>query len=558
MGRPFGMCAPVTLAIINPITSPPRFSSLGALLPDRWALDFISRRDVTKRSPSLYGALALTGRGVTIYVLSSGVHNSPYFDNRLTSRLGVLGLDTTGHGTSMACVAAARRYGVAPQARLESLNVTRSDGTIDLQLYQQAINSILQQPGPGLVLTSVIRGPQWGRLIVDTDLDVDMRRLLNAGWIVVAPAGDGLVDPATGACIGPLLADVCHPAHFKDVITVGAVAIDRTFPLFTNYGGAVDVFAPGVDVATLDATGQWVLASSTRVAAAVVAGILALYLEKFPQAKRSDVQEFVQENFFRHGNADPYPLDRLQKDPFENEEIAGPLALRSADGWPYHYLVDTKVPFTLAHAVFTSATVSVMSISLGSTLANTLIEIPLNVRFKNLYDEFKPCIYRLLSFFPAVGEFEVGEYSGTLFGRIDDVQSATLCQLEVAVSDGVHQHRAQFTLHIQPNYVERREIGGSMKARLRGVSGLNISTPPAPLRVDVKPPPPTTATVPVSRDVRLLTQFTTRFVGKTVTPLATGEFLFTVPVGTYQAVVLDEQDRYAGTVIDQLRATEAV
>lgn len=545
-----------TLAFINGKLSVPTFRGVLSNHPDRWYLDKICRKDITQQSPSLCGTQGLTGKGVTVFIISSGVRNSPYFTNRLSWLLGTPDVDWTGAGTGMAFLVGAHRYGVACHCSLISLNVYTATG-IDVELYKQAVDLILANipNGPCLVLSSAVRTPAYGYMIVEEDLDPDTKRMLMAGMTVVVPAGDGFINLLTGGCLGPILAEACHPAHLEDVITVSALSEDLTLPLFANYGYAVDVFAPGDDVVTLDNTGQFVGLSTTRTSAAIVAGILAMYLEKLPKATRADLQKFVKEHSSIQPIAVPYPLDRLQKDPFFSEEFQY-LALRLSSGPSYQYLVDTQVQCRVAHAFFTKAILEKSMSSLGTVLANTQFEVPLNTRFKNLYGEAKTTEFTLLSYTPeSVGQLEVGRYSGKLFGHIYDVMEPVTCTIAIQVSDGLYLTQESYTIYIQPNYAELHTIGGVIKARLQNISGLNIHQPSSDvLNIESPLPIPHDVSVNLQRDVRLLDTATGRFMGKQLTTSASGEFLFTVPMGQYRAIVLDASYQYNPVTIDGLRA----
>lgn len=545
----------MTLSIIHGQLADATLRSIALDTADRWYLDTICRRNLTHTTPKVGGSFALTGADVTIYLISTGVCDSPCFYGRLSWLLGDVGVDVVGTGTNMAFLLGASHYGVAPRCIIKSLNVYTAKGILDPAKYQQAVDFILQDQSSktSIVLSSAIQSPNYGDMVIRDDLDQDTQRLLDAGLVVVVPAGDGFVDNLTGELYGPLLADVVHPACMDEVITVGSYGADFTLPLFTNYGYFVDAFAPGVEIPVLDREGQWVITSGTHCSAAIVAGILSHYLEKFSRHIRSQVRSFIQEHFFHHGLMVSYPLERLQKDVFFNDTLQY-LVLHTAAGYPFQYLVDTQVPYTVAHAFFTRSVLEVGVTSLGPVLANTELQIPLGVVFRNAYNECKPLIFKLKSFSPSDSHrFEVGRTTGILFGIVGDVESTVTIHLVVEISDGINLINQSFSLTVLQNQVDKDVVGGVIRARLQNVRVLDVKELPNTLNVNSLPPAAKDVSVAIDRDVRLLNTVTGEFIGKVITTKSSGEFLFTVPKGIYQAVVLDARNEYTAFTIDGLR-----
>ncbi|KAJ3055876.1 hypothetical protein HK097_008873 [Rhizophlyctis rosea] len=66
------------------------------------------------------------------------------------------------------------------------------------------------------------------------------------------------------------------PASANLVLTVAATNISDGSTAFSTTGPCVDIFAPGADVAGIDLTGAQTTQSGTSIAAAFVAGSLAV------------------------------------------------------------------------------------------------------------------------------------------------------------------------------------------------------------------------------------------------------------------------------------------
>jgi len=101
----------MTLAAVNCRTVLPTISLTGLQLPDRWYLDFICHRQPNHTKPYLYGIQALSGQNVTVYILSSGVCYSAWYNTRTRWLVGNEGVDYVGHGSGIALLLGGYRCG---------------------------------------------------------------------------------------------------------------------------------------------------------------------------------------------------------------------------------------------------------------------------------------------------------------------------------------------------------------------------------------------------------------------------------------------------------------
>ena len=120
----------MTLSIIHGQLADATLRSIALDTADRWYLDTICRRNLTHTTPKVGGSFALTGADVTIYLISTGVCDSPCFYGRLSWLLGDVGVDVVGTGTNMAFLLGASHYGVAPRCIIKSLNVYTAKGIL--------------------------------------------------------------------------------------------------------------------------------------------------------------------------------------------------------------------------------------------------------------------------------------------------------------------------------------------------------------------------------------------------------------------------------------------
>jgi serine protease AprX len=280
-----------------------------------------------------------TGKGVDVALIDSGV--VPV--QGLTSGNVVQGpdlsfesqnsalvhKDTFGHGTHMASIIAGRDAaatgatyaksdshsfnGIAPDARLVSVKVAAADGGSDVSQVIAAIDWVTQHahdPGTNIRVLNLSYGTD---SVQDPSLDplaYAVENAWRAGIVVVAASGND----------GTSRTELADPAIDPLVIAVGAddpngtdSVGDDTVPTFAQRGTAarhVDVIAPGVHVlglrnpnSNIDQANpggrvgtRFFRGSGTSQAAAVVSGLAALYLQKYPAATPDQVKRALMTN----------------------------------------------------------------------------------------------------------------------------------------------------------------------------------------------------------------------------------------------------------------------
>lgn len=94
--------------------------------------------------------------------------------------------------------------------------------------------------------------------------------------------------------------DACDqsPARNGGVITVGASTNQDARATFSNYGRCLDIFAPGLNIRSLSAfsdTGTAVL-SGTSMAAPMVSGVVALWLDQNPKLEPAEMFDTILRN----------------------------------------------------------------------------------------------------------------------------------------------------------------------------------------------------------------------------------------------------------------------
>ena len=248
-----------------------------------WGLDRLDQTSTTY-DQSFEQPCNLTGEGVDIYILDSGIHSShDEFGGRvvypacdpLSIIFGVNGskTDCTGHGTNVAGVAAGSSVGVAPGATLMGVRVLGCDnsGTVTTLIHgiECVLNSIAERQRPSIVNLSLFGDK-------NRSLKRAIDNLMESGVPVVSIAGNDLVK-AKDSC-------KLNPGSIHGVLTVAASTEDDEAFELSNAGVCVDLYAPGKAIRTSDSECDncYTTQSGTSLAAPYVTGALALVLEKCP------------------------------------------------------------------------------------------------------------------------------------------------------------------------------------------------------------------------------------------------------------------------------------
>ncbi|MHB1309273.1 MAG: S8 family serine peptidase [Limisphaerales bacterium] len=192
--------------------------------------------------------------------------------------------DDNGHGTHVGGTAAAidNGYGVvgvAPGARLTAVKVLDQNGSGSLSGVIAGVDWVAARPERFEVANMSLGG---GFSQAENDA---VRKAVAKGIVFVVAAGNDSADAGSYS-----------PASEPTAITVSALADsdglpeglggstlygdDDTFASFSNFGSAIDICAPGVDILSTAVGGGFALGSGTSMASPHVAGAAALYIAR--------------------------------------------------------------------------------------------------------------------------------------------------------------------------------------------------------------------------------------------------------------------------------------
>ncbi len=252
-----------------------------------WGIDRIDQR--ARPVDGVY-SYALTGKGVTAYVVDTGIlmaHRE--FGGRAVGGFDVVrggkALDCNGHGTHVAGTLGGATYGVAKQVRLVAVRVLDCDGEGTTVGVIAGIDWLTghHRPGQPAVANLSLGGG------TSQALDDAVRRAIADGVTVAVASGNGDV---LGSGV-----DACgeSPGRVAEALTVGATDSADARASFSNYGRCVDLYAPGVDITSSWNTGptDFAVVSGTSMSSPHVAGVAALVLQRSPRATPKAVHDRV-------------------------------------------------------------------------------------------------------------------------------------------------------------------------------------------------------------------------------------------------------------------------
>ena len=246
--------------------------------PPSWGLDRVDQPGLPLNSS--YVAPKSAGAGVTVYVIDTGIRVTHQdFGGRASYGWDFVGGDRTasdgnGHGTHVAATAVGTTLGVAKKAKVVAVRVLDNHGAGTTAQAIAGIDWVTRHARKPAVANLSLGGSY------NAQLDAAVRASIRSGVTYVVAAGN------RGRA-----AALESPADVREAVTVGATDRGDTRAAFSNYGSALDLFAPGVDITSASAASDTGRArySGTSMAAPHAAGAAALFLADRPKATPAQV-----------------------------------------------------------------------------------------------------------------------------------------------------------------------------------------------------------------------------------------------------------------------------
>ncbi|MFD8695494.1 S8 family peptidase [Kitasatospora purpeofusca] len=226
------------------------------------------------------------GEGVDVYVLDSGISTDHQeFEGRARWGTNVVDgeddSDANGQGTHLAGIVAGRKYGVAKKATVIAVKVANASGTVEPKALVKGLEWTAEQAKASGRPSVALIG---AALDKNADLDAAVNTAANQGLFVVVAAGDFAKDALDYS-----------PAGATGAFTVAASTLGDERTYFSNHGPAVEVFAPGLNIASAytGSVTEFCSLSGTAQAAAHVAGLGAYLLSTSGDVTPATVRDAI-------------------------------------------------------------------------------------------------------------------------------------------------------------------------------------------------------------------------------------------------------------------------
>lgn len=261
----------------------------------------------------------LTGKGVTVAVVDSGVAAHPDFDTRVLSRWSAKSsdqADASGHGTHVAGIIAGRSadghyIGVAPEANIVAVKTANDQLATSESGVVKALQWVYDNRSTyNIRIVNMSLSAQTENSYLFSPMAAAAEKLWQSGIVVIVAAGNRATQPH---------AMWYPPSNDPFLITVGALddnltvdPTDDSIAPFSSYGqtqnlySKPDLVAPGRKIlaplaagtAHLAQTfpdrvtpdGKYIRLSGTSMASPVVSGLAALLLERYPTLTPNQVK----------------------------------------------------------------------------------------------------------------------------------------------------------------------------------------------------------------------------------------------------------------------------
>lgn len=230
-----------------------------------------------------------TGKGVKVGIIDTGIRTD-HPDLRVAGGISFVENsisyeDDEGHGTHVAGIIGALdneigTVGAAPESELYAIKSLNNEGNGNLSDVIAGIDWAIQNNLDVINLS----------LTSDTGsyfLELVLEEAYNRGILVIAASGNAYTAL-------PSNVDVLYPARYGSVIAVGAVNSSNKKSTFSYFGPSLEFVAPGESIYSTFTQPDYEYRYGTSMAAPYVSGIMALYIQAYPELTNKEIRQIAQ------------------------------------------------------------------------------------------------------------------------------------------------------------------------------------------------------------------------------------------------------------------------
>ncbi|WP_033439849.1 S8 family peptidase [Saccharothrix sp. NRRL B-16314] len=245
--------------------------------PPSWGIDRVDQRNLPLSSTFNY---TYTGAGVHAYIIDTGITPGHVdYGGRATFDYNAYDTNNTdchGHGTHVAGTIGSNTYGIAKGVRLHGVKMMSCSGGATTTSAINAINWVTaNHTKPAVANTS------WN-FTASASLETAIRNMISTGVFLATSAGN------TGGNSCDRL-----PRKVETASVVASSTNTDARSSFSSTGACVDLYAPGSSIVSTVRTGGSGTMSGTSMATPHVAGVAALYKQRYGDQSSATVHNWL-------------------------------------------------------------------------------------------------------------------------------------------------------------------------------------------------------------------------------------------------------------------------